>query len=151
MINSFSNKIRPIYFLIIFSVNTLFGCGINPDSVNVSPAQSYPRWLMNNDYHTNQTSGITFLQESADSTMQFLLADDIGYIHRLFIKNDTVFSFSEIKFSREVMDYLADFPKLDFEEIFYDKYSGNVYLTIEGNGKEYLSKFFRPTKGKLWN
>ena len=37
------------------------------------------------------------------------------------------------------MDYLAAFPKLDFEEICYDKFSGNVYLTIEGNGEDYLS------------
>jgi hypothetical protein len=139
MINSSNSKIRLLQFVIILFVSTLFVCGSNSDSIKISPAEYYPRWLKNINYHTNQTSGITFLQESADSTMQFLLADDIGYIHRLFIKNDTVFSFSEIKFSREAMDYLADFPKLDFEEIFYDKFSGNVYLTIEGNGEDYLS------------
>ena len=139
MINSFNIKIGLFQFLIILSANALFGFGNNPDSVKISTAESYPRWLMNNDYHTSQTSGVTFLKNSADSTMQFLLADDIGYIHRFFIKNDTVFSFSEIRFSREIMDYLAAFPKLDFEEIFFDKSAEIVYLTIEGNGEDYLS------------
>jgi len=139
MINSFSTTIRPFYFLIILSVNTLSSCGINPDSVKVSPAESFPRWLMNDAHHTSQTSGITFLKDSADGSMQFLLADDIGYIHRLFINNDTALSFSEIRFSKDVIYYLAAFPKLDFEEIFFDKFSGNVYLTIEGNGDDYLS------------
>ena len=139
MINSSNFKIRLFQFVIILFVSSLLVCGNNPDGIKISPAEYYPRWLKNIDYHTNQTSGITFLQESADSSMQFILADDIGYIHRLFIKNDTAFSFSEIRFSKDVMDYFATFPKLDFEEIFYDKYSDNVYLTIEGNGDNYLS------------
>jgi hypothetical protein len=138
MINSFYTYIKLVQILIILFTSSLFGCGNNSDSTNIFSAESYPRWLKNANYYTNQTSGITFIQESDDSTLQFLLADDIGYIHRLLIKEDTVFNFSEIKFSREVMDYLAAFPKLDFEEIFYDKSSGNVYLTIEGNGDDYL-------------
>lgn len=68
----------------------------------------------------------------------FLLADDIGKIHRFVIKNDTIFSFTEIRFSNELNNYLAEFPKKDFEEIFYDKDTDEVYLTIEGNGKAHL-------------
>jgi hypothetical protein len=123
-------------FLIALLISS---CQQNSTELTISPAKNYPRWLMNNNYHTNQTSGITFLDKSEDGTLQFLLADDIGKIHRFFIKNDTVFSFSEIKFSKQVFEYLSDFPKLDFEEIFFDKFSGKVYLTIEGNGDDYLS------------
>ena len=122
--------------LVVILIST---CQQNPSVLTISPAKNYPRWLMNDNYHTNQTSGITFLNKSEDGTLQFLLADDIGKIHRFFIKNDTIFSFSEIKFSKQVIDYLSDFPKLDFEEIFFDKFSGDVYLTIEGNGEDYLS------------
>jgi hypothetical protein len=94
---------------------------------------------MNESYHTSQTSGITFLGKSDYGTLQFLLADDIGKIHRFFIKEDTLFSFSEIKFNKEVTDYFANFPKVDFEEIFFDKFSGKVYLTVEGNREHYLN------------
>ncbi|MCU0365276.1 MAG: hypothetical protein MUE93_06360 [Ignavibacteriaceae bacterium] len=117
----------------------IFPKGQDSTGIHIHPAENYPRWLKNDVYHTNQTSGMTFLREKDDGTFEFLLADDIGKIHRLFIQDDTLFSFSEIKFSYEVLLYLADFPKLDFEEIFYDSFTGEVYLTIEGNGEEHLS------------
>ncbi|MCU0406612.1 MAG: hypothetical protein MUE64_06510, partial [Ignavibacteriaceae bacterium] len=117
----------------------IFPKGQDSTGIQIHPAENYPRWLKNDVYHTNQTSGMTFLREKDDGTFEFLLADDIGKIHRLFIQDDTLFSFSEIKFSYEVLLYLADFPKLDFEEIFYDSFTGEVYLTIEGNGEEHLS------------
>lgn len=125
--------------LIISSVLMIFPKGQDSTGIQIHPAENYPRWLKNDVYHTNQTSGMTFLREKDDGTFEFLLADDIGKIHRLFIQDDTLFSFSEIKFSYEVLLYLADFPKLDFEEIFYDSFTGEVYLTIEGNGEEHLS------------
>ena len=124
--------------LIISSVLLIFPVAQDSTGVKIHPAENYPRWLMNDSYNTNQSSGITFLREKDDGIMEFLLADDIGKIHRLCIKGDTLFSFSEIKFSDEVINYLVDFPKLDFEEICYDKYTGEVYLTIEGNGDDHL-------------
>jgi len=107
-------------------------------SLKIHPAENYPRWLKNDLYYTNQTSGMTFLREEDDGTKEFLLADDIGKIHRLFIQDDTLFSFSELQFSDEVLNCFSDFPKLDFEEIFYDRFTGQVYLTIEGNGENHL-------------
>ena len=138
MINSFSIRFKLILLLIILSAKTLIFCDGDSAKFRISPSENYPRWLMNEAYHTSQTSGITFLSKSDNGTMQFLLADDIGKIHRFFIKDDTLFSFSEIKFSKEITDYFADFPKLDFEEIYFDKFPGNVYLTIEGNGENHL-------------
>lgn len=138
MSKSFSLFYSAILLLIISSAILIFPSGQDSSRVKIYPAENYPRWLMNNVYHTNQTSGMTFLIEKDDGTMEFFLADDIGKIHRLFIKDDTLFSFSEIKFSDEVMEYLADFPKRDFEEICYDRYTGEVYLTIEGNGDDHL-------------
>ncbi len=138
MSKSFSLFYSAILLLIISSAILIFPSGQDSSGVKIYPAENYPRWLMNNVYHTNQTSGMTFLREKDDGTMEFLLADDIGKIHRLFIQDDTLFSFSEIKFSDEVMEYLADFPKPDFEEICYDRYTGEVFLTIEGNGDDNL-------------
>src|SRR5690606_2602411 len=69
---------------------------------------------------------------------------------RFKIKQDTLFSFSEIKFSDDVNEMLADYPKLDFEEIFYDRYTGDVYLTIEGNGEDHL-KYHNICKLKFLN
>jgi hypothetical protein len=139
MINSFFKLIKliPLLAILLSVLNISIGC----DSIvtNIIPANNYPRWLKTEDYQPSQTSGITFINESEDGKLQFLLVDDIGKIHRFFIEDDTVFSFSEIKLSPEVQDYLEDFPKIDFEEIFFDKYSGDVYLTIEGNGEDYIS------------
>lgn len=138
MINSFLFIFRKVLLLVITSVLLIFPSEQDSTGLKIHPVENYPRWLMNDVYKTNQTSGMTFLREKDDGTMEFLLADDIGKGHRLFIQDDTLFSFSEIKFSDEVIDYLVDFPKLDFEEILYDKYTGDVYLTIEGNGEGHL-------------
>jgi len=138
MSKSFSLFYSAILLLIIFSAILIFPSGQDSSEVKIYPAENYPRWLMNDVYHTNQTSGMTFLTEKDDCSLEFLLADDIGKIHRLFIKDDTLFSFSEIKFSDEVTNYLADFPKIDFEEIFYDRFTDDIYLTIEGNGEDHL-------------
>jgi len=124
---------------ILLSAFIFFSCQPKSTDLKITPAKNYPRWLMNDKYHTNQTSGITFLSKSNDGIMQFLLADDIGKIHRFFIREDTLFSFSEIKFDVDIINYFANFPKPDFEEIFYDKFSNDVYLTVEGNGENYLS------------
>ena len=138
MINSFFLMRSILLSLIISSVLVIFPVGQDSTGLQIHPAKNYPRWLMNDVYHTNQTSGMTFLTENDDGKLEFLLADDIGKIHRLFIQDDTLFSFSEIKFSHEVIEYLADFPKLDFEDICYDRFTGEVYLTIEGNGEDHL-------------
>ena len=108
-------------------------------TISIHSAEYYPRWLMNEAYNPSQTSGITFLRERADGGIEFFLADDIGKLHRLIITDDTLFSFSELQLSDKVISYLSDFPKLDFEEIFYDKLSGEVYITIEGNGENHLA------------
>ena len=137
MTKSFFALSGKAFFLIILSSFILFPSSRDSSVTEILPAKYYPRWLKNSLYHTDQTSGITFLREK-DNADEFLLADDIGKIHRLLIKEDTVFSFSEIHFSDEVLDYLSDFPKLDFEEILYDRFNGKVYITIEGNGENHL-------------
>ncbi|MGB5530234.1 MAG: hypothetical protein WBQ32_09700 [Ignavibacteriaceae bacterium] len=138
MAKSFSALLRKAFLLIIASAIVLVPSKQDSSGSEIQLAKNYPRWLKSNSYHTDQTSGITFLREKEDSTNEFLLADDIGKIHRLFIKDDTVFNFSEINFSNEVSSYLADFPKLDFEEILYDKFTNKIYITIEGNGDSHL-------------
>jgi hypothetical protein len=103
----------------------------------ISKDDLYPRWLIGNGYHTEQTSGLTYIGSNPENENFFLLVDDIGKIHRMKITNDTSFSFTSIRFSEEVLLYFYDFPKLDFEEITYDKYTGDVYLSIEGNEDNY--------------
>jgi hypothetical protein len=139
MIQSLVKRLWIVLVMAIFVALLFYLLDKDSAKPEIHSSINYPRWLMNDTYHTSQTSGITLLSESDDGTMQFLLADDIGKIHRFFIKDDTLFSFSEIKFSSEVAEYLSDFPKHDFEEIFFDRYSGEVYLTIEGNEENHLS------------
>ncbi|MBE0572765.1 MAG: hypothetical protein IH618_14580 [Ignavibacteriaceae bacterium] len=139
MINSFLMMRSTTLSLFFSFILSIFLFGQDSTALKIHPANNYPRWLKNDVYHTNQTSGMSFLREKDDGALEFLLADDIGKIHRLCIQDDTLFNFSEIKFSDEVKHYLSDFPKLDFEEIFYDRFTKQVYLTIEGNGENHLS------------
>lgn len=93
-------------------------------------AEGFPKWLNG----TDQTSGITFIGLDSLGNKNFLLADDTGKLHRMSINNDTVLSIKDIHLSSNVTGFLSSFPKWDFEEIVYDKYTGNFYLSIEGNG-----------------
>lgn len=127
------------YLSLIFIIGLSLGCSsriTKQDSVN--PDNFYPRWLKTDSYRTNQTSGITFISEDESGNDEFLLIDDIGKLHRLQILKDTIFHFTPIHFSEEVTNYLETFPKIDFEEIAYDKFTGEVYVSIEGNGADFI-------------
>ncbi len=110
---------------------------------NLVRDHSYPQWLKSGDYRTDQTSGITFLKSQSGKKI-FLLADDIGALHKMVLIDDCVFKFYPIHFSRLVSDYFKDYPKLDFEEIVYDKYENKFYISIEGHTekfKDYIGIF----------
>ena len=125
--------IFPLFLFLIF-----LGCYNTPDKYNLKIQEdpAYPRWLESGSYFTEQTSGNCFLGLDKEGNKNFLLADDIGKIHHFKIKNDTIFSFSTVIFSEKVRTYLRPFPKWDFEEIVYDKYTNSVYISIEGNNPD---------------
>jgi len=122
-------NIFAILILIFGSLHVLLFFG---DDLPLKPGKHYPRWLQSADTNTDQTSGITFLKE-AEGRKYFLLADDIGNIWRFSTARDTIFHLQKLAFSQKAQNYLANFPKKDFEEISYDKFTGDVYLSIEGN------------------
>lgn len=104
----------------------------------IEKVPGFPKWLPG----TDQTSGITFIDTDENGNKQFLMADDIGKLHRLQITNDTIINIYDIKFSQQVINFFNTFPKWDFEDISFDKYTGKIYLSVEGNGKlykEYIS------------
>lgn len=94
---------------------------------------NFPIWLVLGDYSTDQTSGIAFIKTDERGYKNFLLADDIGVIHHLILSNDSIISLNKVSLSSELEDFFSVFPKKDFEEIIYDKYSNAVYLSVEGN------------------
>ena len=122
-------NIFAVLILIFGSLHVLLFFG---DDLPLKPDKHYPRWLKTVDAHTDQTSGITFLKE-AEGKKNFLLADDIGDLWRFSIARDTIFDFKKLVFSESVQNDLAKFPKKDFEEIVYDKFTGNLFVSIEGN------------------
>lgn len=71
-----------------------------------------------------------------DKYPSFLICDDIGKINRLEIKEDTIFNFYPVHFDSKLDSMFAMYPKIDFEEIFIDRHTGNIYLSVEGNGPE---------------
>ena len=100
------------------------------------PDNNYPLWLKTDQSRTDQTSGIVFIKSDCD-TKYFLLADDIGAIHLLKIKDDTLLTINNISFSDSLQTFINSFPKADFEEIVYDHKDDSFYLSIEGNGKDF--------------
>lgn len=130
----------------MFPIHGLFFClaillyAFSPDNPKLYLANSYPKWLKDkNNNYSDQTSGICFIG-SDKGIRYFLLADDIGHLHMLGIDDNEVFTLKRIELSEKVSNTLKDFAKWDFEEISYDKYDKKVYLSIEGNGENYLNE-----------
>ncbi len=109
-----------------------------PLSNNLILQNGFPIWLKDGDKQTDQTSGITYIGNKGDWRV-FLICDDIGKIHRIFLK-DKKLRIETLKFNKRVEDYLSTFMKIDFEEIVYDKSSNQVYVSIEGNGINYKNE-----------
>lgn len=132
----------PFRLLTLLSFLLLWNCASDKEDEvwEVVEVDNYPRWLKTEYYRTEQTSGITFLGTNSKGEKSFLLADDIGKIHRLDITADTIFKFTAIQFSKEASIIFKDYPKLDFEEIYFDKYTGEVFLSVEGNEEKYLEQ-----------
>jgi hypothetical protein len=127
------NKVYYTTFFLLFSLQLL----AQDSGSELIRDQAYPQWLKSGNYRTDQTSGITFLKEDPGKKT-FLLADDIGALHRLVIIDDYILKFYPIYFSKEVTEYFQDYPKLDFEEIVYDKYEEKFYLSVEGHSENYM-------------
>lgn len=109
---------------------------VEAQQFSIKRDESFPKWLKSCDYLTDQTSGITFIGEDG-IWKKFIICDDIGKLHHLRINSKNDLKLSPIYFSESVQSYLATFPKLDFEEIVYDKYENKFYLSIEGNTEDY--------------
>ncbi len=97
----------------------------------------FPRWIKNGSLHSDQTSGITFLRTTT-AGKEFLLADDTGFLRRLIISQDTLFIIRDLVLAPGVAAYFDRFPKKDFEEIVYDRGTGDVLLSIEGNDPGFI-------------
>jgi hypothetical protein len=106
------------------------------ENISLLPDEHFPLWLIVDTSRTDQTSGITFIKSKCDKKY-FLLADDIGFIHLLALVTDTIYSLDKISFTNNSYQYFSAFPKMDFEDIVYDKNTGEVYLSIEGNGENF--------------
>jgi hypothetical protein len=120
-------RILTFFLLIISSSFSLAQNG----NVRLDLDPGYPRWLQTENNRTDQTSGIAFIK-SESCKKYFLLADDIGKIHMLIIKNGA-FEIQTLIFSDSAQKFADSLPKADFEEIVYDPTDSSVYLSIEGN------------------
>jgi hypothetical protein len=98
----------------------------------------FPIWLKDGEKRTDQTSGITFIGNQNHKNV-FLVCDDIGKIHRIELKDKEV-KIKTIDFDKDLKDFLLNFEKQDFEEIVYDKFTGDIYLSIEGNGPDFKNE-----------
>ncbi|MFA6979820.1 MAG: hypothetical protein WC209_10910 [Ignavibacteriaceae bacterium] len=125
-------NIFAVLLLIFGSLHLLLSGG---DEIPLKPGKNFPRWIKTVDTRTDQTSGITFLKED-EGKKYFLLVDDIGDIWRFSIARDTIFNLKKLVFTESVQKYLANFPKKDFEEVVYDKFTGDIFVSVEGNYPE---------------
>lgn len=125
---------KSLPFLFAFLLISCGGINNHHVELKLIKDSSYPRWL-SGTINADQTSGITFINEIENGDKYFLLADDTGSILHLKISNDTVFTLNPVIFSENFKAFIDSFPKPDFEEIVYDKTRKEVYLSIEGDGR----------------
>lgn len=104
----------------------------------LSLIDGFPIWLKDDGKRTDQTSGITFLGEKNNQNY-FLICDDIGKIYHMRLKHNSI-KLNTVGLSDKVEDFLKKFEKKDFEEIIYDKFRNEVYLSFEGNGPDFLNE-----------
>jgi hypothetical protein len=124
----------PIVFLLCIS----FAVGFFPTENKIKPEKGFPIWLKDGSLRTDQTSGIAFIGSKA-SEKYFLLCDDIGDIFHLRLNNNKI-KLEKIKLGEMVKKALRNYDKWDFEEIVYDPSTKKVFLSIEGNGSNYLDE-----------
>jgi hypothetical protein len=91
-----------------------------------------PQWIRVGSKFSDQTSGICFI-ETKKGQKVFLIADDVGAIHRMVYQNNSIIELTKYRLGKKAKKYLESFSKKDFEEIAYDISTGDVYLSIEGN------------------
>lgn len=117
----------------ILFILLLIGSSLNSQTLNteLKLTEDFPIWLKLDSIRTNQTSGITFLFDRCGEKY-FLLADDIGAIHLLALQENIITKLARVN----IQDFFTDYPKLDFEEIVYDRHTESVFLSIEGNGPD---------------
>ncbi len=138
------NFIKKITALLVLSIAfTNFYCSkpVTDGQIKIEPANGFPKWIKDSTAQSAQTSGISFIGRNSINEKVFLIADDIGKIHHLFLKNDNSLLLAPVYFSSNVDSFLSNFPKKDFEEIVYDRNTNRVYLSIEGdnpNPKKYV-------------
>jgi len=128
------NLLTTVLVLIILSS---LSCSGKIQKISIEKADKFPLWLKDGESHTDQTSGIVYLGKTSDGSKTFLLADDIGKLNYLEIDKNSAIRLTDINYSDEVNQFLKQFPKKDFEDLTYDKHTGDVYLSIEGNGKTF--------------
>lgn len=127
--------LRKVYYTILFLQFQIFVFA-QTSELKLVRDSAYPQWLKSGEYRTDQTSGITFI-DSYDGKKIFLLADDIGAIHKLVIVDDCIIKLYPVHLSADVMNYFQDYPKTDFEEIVYDRHHGKFYVSVEGHTTSY--------------
>lgn len=126
---------KQILLFFLFSIAITVNFAQN-EQVKLELDSHYPLWLKTENNRTDQTSGIAFIKAESDKKY-FLLADDIGKIHSLTIRNDNSFEIHTLTFSDSAKQFVSSLPKADFEEIVYDPKDKSVYLSIEGNGPDF--------------
>ncbi len=135
---------KPVILLTLVLLLSCCRSSVHHNDLHLIKDPTFPKWLSFNRFEADQTSGITFINQTPDGSRHFLLADDTGGILHLTISGDTISMLKPVKFSETFQAYIDTFPKADFEEIVYDKKNNKVYLSIEGNGQhpEYFAGIY---------
>lgn len=125
---------------LFFILLSLFYSFARFQTFSLENKKNFPQWLACQSYKTDQTSGITFIKKDDKNALYFLLCDDVGALWKMIIDSQDSLKLKKINWSESVEKYLSKFHKRDFEEIFFDKNENKVYLSIEGNSKNYLDE-----------
>lgn len=129
--NQLIKVLTPLFLIIIYIIFTTFY------DRGIEPFHGYPVWMKSSDStYSKQTSGLFFIGREGNKKF-FLSANDNGRIDRISIDD----SFSPPKFDIQTLyfqfsstaRFFQNFPKIDFEDIVYDKATNKIFVSIEGN------------------
>jgi len=125
-------------FPVVFLFSIAFLVGFIPKGIKLKPEKGFPIWLKDGSQRTDQTSGITFIGFKGTEKF-FLICDDIGDIYHMKLKENKV-KLEKVKLDEKVKKVLKHYDKWDFEEIVYDTKLNKVYLSVEGNGPNFMDE-----------
>lgn len=123
--------LTPLFFIIVYIIFTSLY------NRSIELVRGFPIWMKSpSGLYSRQTSGLFFIGREGSKKI-FLSANDNGRIDKIYIDDSFTPPQIDVKILHfnvaSTAKFFQDFPKLDFEDIVYDRITDKILVSIEGN------------------